>query len=124
MLKDGKNSASRTNSFPRTCRLQGRKAILDVIRKGDKLRGKNLGLSYIEGTPTRFGISVPRSYGNAVRRNRIKRIIREFLRQNRYLWPKSRSVLIKICGKFEESCKFDKEAQIIEELNQLLKQVK
>jgi len=43
VLKDGENSPSQTNSFPRTSRLKGRKAILDVIRKGDKLCGVNLG---------------------------------------------------------------------------------
>ena len=124
MLKDGENSPSQTNSFPRTSRLKGRKAILDVIRKGDKLCGVNLGLYYVKGTPTRFGISVQRSYGNAVRRNRIKRIIREFLRQNKHIWPENRSVLVRVYDKLEESCKLDKEAQIIEELNQLLKQIK
>ena len=124
MPKDGKNSLSRTNSFPRTCRLQGRKVILDIIRKGVKLNGINLGLIYVEGTPTRFGISVPRGYGKAVRRNRKKRTIREFLRQNKYLWPKDRWVLIKLYGKSKGVFRLEEELQITEELTRLLGQIK
>lgn len=45
---------------------------------------------------TRLGISVTRKAGNAVRRNRIKRLIREYWRRNKWLWPENKAILIRI----------------------------
>jgi ribonuclease P protein component len=40
-----------------------------------------------EPLPTRLGITVTRKIGNAVARNRIKRLVREVFRQNRQRLP-------------------------------------
>lgn len=42
----------------------------------------------------RFGITVSKKVGNAVRRNRIKRLVREFFRLNRDRFPESTDVVI------------------------------
>ena len=55
-----------------------------VYRQGRRLRGKNYSLIYLAGNQrtNRLGISV-HGVKKAVRRNRIKRIIREFFRLQR-----------------------------------------
>ncbi len=56
-----------------------------VYRTGKRLRGRHLSLIYTPGEKagTRLGISVHGRIKGAVKRNRIKRIIREFYRLNR-----------------------------------------
>ena len=42
---------------------------------------------------TRLGITVTKKVGNAVKRNRIKRVVREVFRQNRTLFPEAHDVV-------------------------------
>ena len=129
MPKAGKDSLSPTNgtncpapaegqTFPRQHRLRGRDAIRHTAYKGAKVPGKWLGLAVAEGSPTRFGISVSRKFGKAVRRNRIKRVIREFLRNHKPLWPENRWVIIRLFGDPGD------EAVIIAELKKALAKIK
>jgi ribonuclease P protein component len=125
--KAGKDSPSPTNgttkpggrlTFPRECRLRGRDDIRHTAYHGTKIPGEWLGLKVVEGSPTRFGISVSRKFGKAVRRNRIKRVIREFLRNHKPLWPENRWVIIRL---FEDP---GDEAVIIAELKKALAKIK
>lgn len=45
---------------------------------------------------TRLGLSVSARVGNAVKRNRVKRLTREFFRQNTGLFPESADVLVTV----------------------------
>jgi ribonuclease P protein component len=45
---------------------------------------------------TKFGISVTRKAGGAVRRNRLKRIVREYIRTHKSFWPENLLVVIRI----------------------------
>lgn len=49
---------------------------------------------------SRLGISVPRKVGNAVRRNRIKRIIRETFRLHREMFPQSSDIIVTVRPEF------------------------
>jgi ribonuclease P protein component len=45
---------------------------------------------------TRLGLSVSAKTGNAVKRNRVKRLLREFFRHNTALFPESTDVLVTV----------------------------
>lgn len=77
-------------SFPRRMRLSGPAVFKAIYDRGHRetahplvgvvLAGNGLGWC-------RLGLSVPRRVGNAVRRNRVKRLLREAFRQARPLHP-------------------------------------
>ena len=71
--------------FPRTCRLTARRQFQTVYRDGCRVSSKSFtlfGLSNSLGY-CRLGITATRKLGGAVRRNRIKRLMREVFRLNR-----------------------------------------
>lgn len=74
-----------------------------VYRNGDRLYGKGFTLIYLGGgqkdscfTGSRLGISVPKKVGNAVQRNRIKRIIREAFRLHRGVFPQGSDIVFAV----------------------------
>jgi ribonuclease P protein component len=80
--------------------------------------GRNLTFFISEAkTNTQFGLSVSRRAGGAVRRNRLKRIIREFLRNNRHLWPVNKMILLSIKDKI------DSESGLISEIGDILREI-
>ncbi len=89
----------RPQGFPASLRLKKRREFLFVQGQGKKIhlrnflvfvtrgrsprRGTALPKSLAENPPTRIGVTVTRKIGNAVVRNRIKRLIREGFRRRR-----------------------------------------
>ncbi len=73
-----------TGTFPPELRLRNRREYLRVRETGKKIHTPHF-LVYImvrgDG-PTRLGITCSRKVGGAVVRNRVKRLLREFFRQN------------------------------------------
>jgi len=110
MADAGKNN----NSFGRQFRLRGRSAFLGVMLAQDSQRRKGRWCEMITNVPksvgkqaepvtktagkpgTKFGISVTRKVGDAVRRNRLKRIVREYIRTHKSFWPENLLVVIRI----------------------------
>ena len=85
----------RPNGFPARLRLKQRREFLRVQRGGHKhhLRHFMVFVSRRAATPneapppTRLGVTVTRKIGNAVARNRIKRLVRDVFRCNRASLP-------------------------------------
>jgi len=69
-----------------------------VYRSGRRLQGEGFGLIFLANglEYNRLGISVQRKAGNAVRRNRIKRLIREVFRLHRDQFPLSADVVFTV----------------------------
>lgn len=82
--------------FPRGHRLGGRQAFAAVFE--NRLR-KNAGPLSVAGRPNgldhnRLGLSVSRRVGNAVRRNRVKRRLREAFRLNGRGWAQGYDLVV------------------------------
>lgn len=71
--------------FPKTERLLKRPSFLRLANGGKKIHTRLFLAVTLEGetAETRLGVTVTRKVGSAVRRNRIKRLVRDFFRLNR-----------------------------------------
>ncbi len=92
------NAPAHPYRFPRSHRLAGRRAFAAVF--GAKMR-KHAGPLTVFVRPNdlphaRLGLSVGRRIGNAVRRNRVKRLLREAFRLGRQDWPSGYDVVIAV----------------------------
>lgn len=74
--------------FSRHERLLKREDFLRVSRQGKKVHASHFIILWTESpvSAIRLGITVSGKVGNAVVRNRLKRLIREFYRQNKSLF--------------------------------------
>jgi len=76
---------SLNNRFTKSDRLLSRSQFVHLANQAKKVRS-HLFIAFFEPSPhasSRIGITVSRKVGNAVTRNRLKRLAREYFRQNR-----------------------------------------
>jgi ribonuclease P protein component len=73
-------------NFPKSSRVTARKEYQSIYQTGNKVVGHSLVLYFKPNQleRIRLGISVSKKIGNAVVRNRQKRLFREIFRQNRH----------------------------------------
>lgn len=65
-------------------RITGADEFASILRKGTQSRHHGIAVSFqLTDKAPRLGFAVGRSAGNAVQRNRFRRVVREFLRQQR-----------------------------------------
>jgi ribonuclease P protein component len=80
----------------KSARLTGRNNFDRVYRTGKRIKLSELTIIVAPNSLpySRLGISVKKGFGNAVKRNRTKRVIRELFRRNRGLFPPGHDVVI------------------------------
>ena len=88
--------------LPKSCLLRKTWQFNRVYQCGRRLRGNGFALISLAGDQpeSRLGISVHRKVGNAVRRNRIKRIVRETFRLHREIFPRSSDIVFTVRPEF------------------------
>lgn len=93
-----KQPGTKDLSFPKEDRLLRPEDFTRVRRAGKRLSTRSFSLFILANGlgRRRLGLSVGSKAGNAVKRNRAKRLLREFFRQNRDLFPESMDVLVTV----------------------------
>lgn len=88
--------APRRYAFPRSARVRRRAEFVDIRKRGKSIRDDVLRIGYLPGGagPSRIGLAVSRRVGNAVARNRVKRVIREAFRTSPDLFPAGLSLVV------------------------------
>jgi len=86
----------KTYSFGKDERVRKRKEYLKIYQNGTRINSKNFItiLSRNQSGTKRLGITVTKKVGNSVKRNRIKRLLREFFRLNKDKLPDSRDIVV------------------------------
>jgi len=108
----------RTHTLRPRERIRQRQQFLNVFKTGIRKESRHFKcILHENGLPLRrLGLTVGKRTGNAVMRNRIKRLLREFFRRNKALLPDSTDIVI--CAK-NGSARLDY-AAICRELGALL----
>lgn len=83
---------------PRRARVRKRGEFRRIQSEGRKVHTKHFIVlvhpSLHEGSDTRLGITITKKVGNAVQRNRVKRVLREVFRRNRELFPPASDLVV------------------------------
>ena len=113
-------SVSRPNfsalfSFPRTDRLTSRRQFKTVYGQGRRVRGRTVTVFGLENRlgRCRVGFTVTRKLGNAVTRNRIKRILREVYRVNRLSTTGSLDLVVNAHASIHERTRQEIESDVV-----------
>ena len=83
-------------SFGKTERIRKRTEYGTIYRRGERVHSNSFTviLSPNARGDTRLGVAVNKRIGNAAKRNRIKRLVREFFRLNKDVLPDSKDMVV------------------------------
>ncbi len=118
-MKDGRGDTVKRYGLPKSCLLRKKREFDLVYRQGARLYGQHFSLVFLKTDRgfNRLGISIHKKTGNAVRRNRLKRIIREAFRLNRELFPLSSDIVFTV----RPGCTLDRPADVCRAVRLLLR---
>ena len=84
--------------FPRSVRLRRRSEFLEVQERGRRVHTPHFVVLFRAraggGAGVRLGVTVSKKVGDAVRRNRVKRLVREAFRRGKTSFPASHDVVV------------------------------
>ncbi|MBI5682024.1 MAG: ribonuclease P protein component [Deltaproteobacteria bacterium] len=109
-------------SFTKQERLLKKQDFIGAASNGKRIWAKNFTI-FIKPNDKgvrRLGLSVSRKVGTAVKRNRIKRLLREFFRLNKELFPSSSDISISV----KQGCSPEGYRDVMGELTPLLLKIK
>jgi ribonuclease P protein component len=116
-FETGTCSRVRKEGFSRSARVKKPPEFQRIIVKGAKRRGRNLVVYRLPGAEgPRFGIKIGRGIKRAVVRNKLKRVIREYLRKNKDAFAEDECVVV-VCKSSAEAVNPE---QLREELASLI----
>ena len=86
----------RSFSFPKKERILNRKNFVNLNRLGNRDQTEHFTVIFKENGLgiNRLGITVSKKTGNAVKRNKVKRLIREFFRLHKHSLPQGYDIVI------------------------------
>lgn len=87
---------TKDNSFAKGCRLSDGTLIRQALRSGDRREGEHIGMHRFPtpGVSSRWCFRVPKRLGNAPSRNRVRRLMREYVRTHKELWPIDSAIVL------------------------------
>lgn len=103
-------------SLPRSRRLLRRSDFLRVQEGGVRVTTRHLLILLaprVDGAETRLGIVASRKMGNAVQRNRAKRLVRETFRRHVLLWPSQVDFVVIVRSGVDALSQADVDAEIV-----------
>jgi ribonuclease P protein component len=85
-----------SSDLPKSQKISTRSDFQRVLLKGKKVHTRHfiVACCRADHDTVRLGLTVSKKVGNAVKRNRVKRLIREFFRRNKSLFTVSSDVVI------------------------------
>jgi ribonuclease P protein component len=113
-----------SRKFPKSDRLLKRDEFRRVYEQGRKLHARYFTAFILPGRDSRprIGITATRKIGNAVERNRARRLLREAFRKNKWLVPAGIDIVINVKRPLVEAAYGDLEGDFIAFLERAGKQ--